>query len=301
MGGVVGTLPPSVIRSMAKQYAAGATVDDAMRVVGELRDAGINSTVAVLGEAATTEGYADQHMRELESVFDALRKAGRSDLDVRLGIKPTALGIDVSNELATKNLIAIASNAQDAGRIVEVDMEQLQYVDRTLDMVRSAKLSSYSNVYAVVQAYLHRTNNDVEQLIRDGIPARIVKGTYKEPLKAFQLYESVRENFVALVRQYLEAGVFVGIATHDEYVIVRALNMIRELGVDPANYEFQMIMGVQETLRQSLVDAGHPVRATVHFGSDLHLWSIRRLKENPEIARYAVSGMADAVRHRKAN
>ena len=294
IGGVVSKLPPSLIRSMARQYAAGATVDEAMREVTSLRSRGLSATVAVLGEAATDETYVARHLTELRSVLAALPTSG--GLDLRLGVKPTALGVDVSPELAVQSLQSLAAVARERGCDIEVDMEQLGYVETTLDLVRRSRSVEQDNVYAVVQAYLYRTGDDVEGLIRDKIPTRIVKGTYKEQAtNAYQLYESVRENFMGLVRRYLEAGVPVGIATHDEYLIVRALHLIRELEVPTDRYEFQMIMGVQETLRQRLVDVGHRVRVTVHFGSDLHLWSIRRLKENPEIAMYALTGIKDAV------
>ena len=301
VGGLVGRFPPGVIRAMARQYAAGATVDDARREIRSLRGRGTAATASLLGEAATTEDYADRHVRELGSVLTALRDPGNAELDVRLGVKPTALGVDVSRDLAARNLRAIARGAAEAGCAVEVDMEKLGYVDPTLDLVRTARAEPGSTVCAVVQAYLHRTSGDVDALLADRTPTRIVKGTYKETADhAYQLYESVRENFVALVRRYLEAGVWVGVGTHDEYVIVRVLELVRELGAPPDAYEFQMIMGVQEGLRRGLVEAGHPVRVTVHFGSDLHLWSVRRLRENPEIAKYALLGIADAVRSRSS-
>jgi proline dehydrogenase len=298
LGGVVGYLPPSAIRKMAKQYAAGATVQDAMREIRSLSNAGLASTVSVLGEAASSVAYADSQIRELCSVLNETARVG--DLDVRLGIKLTALGLDVSKELAQQNLLYLASQAGEVGCLLEVDMEQLPYVDQTLNAVHEAH-KTHSNVTAVVQAYLHRSRADVRSLVDLGIPARIVKGTYKEgPLNAYQLPEVIRGNFLALVRSYFEAGVPVGVATHDEYLIYRVLDLVDELGVAKESYEFQMIMGIQEILRGTLVDAGHKVRVTVHFGSDLHKWSIRRLKENPEIARYAMQGMSERVRGRLA-
>lgn len=295
VGGTVGLLPPSMIRAMAKQYSAGDTLEAAMAEVAALGRNRMSTTLAVLGEAAVSQAYAATHLQELLGVVDAVANSPEP-VDARLGVKPTALGIDVSLDFAAGQLDHLAQRAQAAGCIVEIDMEQLQYVDGTLALVRHAR-AERSNVYAVVQAYLHRTSADVDALIVDGIPARLVKGTYKEPAgQAFQLYESVRANYLAIVRKFLTSGVWVGIATHDEYLIAEVLQMIRSLEVPPDRYEFQMIMGVQTVLRQSLVDAGHPVRVTVNFGADMHLWSVRRLKENPEIARYAVAGMRDSIR-----
>jgi len=298
VGSVVGRLPASMIRAMASQYAAGASVEEAMAEVVSLEQRGIASTVSVLGEAASSEWYADKQVGELRSVLTAVDAHG-APLDIHLGVKPTALGIDVSHDLAVRSLTTVAGESEERGCIVEVDLEQIDYVDATLDLVRTVR-ASHLNVYGVVQAYLHRSSNGVQALTREGIPTRIVKGTYKEPGRvAFQLYESIRENYIALVRSYLESGVWVGIGTHDEFVIVKVLHLIKELGVSTDAYEFQMIMGIQETLRQSLVDAGHPVQVTVHFGTDLHLWSVRRLKENPEIARYALTGLTGRARERR--
>jgi proline dehydrogenase len=299
LSGVVGRFPPALIRSMARQYAAGATREDALREAIALQGRGVASTIAVLGEAASTADYAAAQVAELTGFLDAVRVREGAKLDVHVGVKPTALGIDTSQQLLADNLGSLARAAAAVDGVVEVDMEQLRYVDRTLDSVREAR-REHGNFYAVVQAYLHRTADDVARLIAEGTPARIVKGTYKEDAgHAYRLRESVRANFLALVRSYLEAGVKVCIATHDEYLVVEALRLIRDLGAPREGYEFQMIMGVQETLRQSLADAGHPVRATVHFGTDLHLWSVRRLKENPEIARYAARGIHDALVHRR--
>lgn len=300
VGGALGVVPPRVIRTMATQYAAGATRDDAMRVVAELRGVGALSTVAVLGEAGTTPEYAHAHVCELTGLLEGFERANLTAADVpHLGVKPTALGIELGYDVALSNLTTVADAARAGGSVVEIDMEQSGYVDRTLDLVRDLR-NERDNVTAVVQAYLHRTRADVEALVQDRIPARIVKGTYKEgPQTALQLHESIREAFVDTARLFLQNGVFVGIATHDEYVVERVLQVACEVGAAPGSFEFQMIMGIQEPLRDRLLATGHAVRVTVHFGTDMHKWLIRRLRENPEIAKYAAVGMMDALRNHR--
>ena len=296
LGGTVRHLPQSVIRRVAGQYSAGATAEDALREVRALAAAGMSATISVLGEAASTTDYAESQLHELRQVLLGL--ALGQNLDVHFGMKLTGLGIDVSEETARHHLRQITTEAARAGCGIEVDMEQLEYVDRTLESVRDLR-QDFDGVTAVVQAYLHRTDEDVPRLINEGTPTRVVKGTYKEgPRHAYQLREVVRDNFLALVRRFLLAGVPVAIATHDEYLVYCALRLIQDLDVPRQNYEFQMIMGIQETLRGTLVNAGHPVRVTVHFGSDLHKWSARRLKENPELARHVVSAMRESLRSR---
>ena len=158
---VLDVLPASVIRRAARRYLGGATVSEAMGVARSLAAEGMPATLAVVGEAAQTPEYADQYLRELLAVIDAV--AG-TDLDVRLAVKLTGLGLVFDPALARTHLLSIAEAAAAVGRVVEVDMEQARYVDHTLDIVRAAR-STTSNVGAVVQAELYRTAGDVRALI----------------------------------------------------------------------------------------------------------------------------------------
>ena len=212
-------------------------------------------------------------------------------LDVRLAVKLTGLGLVFDPDLARSHVVAIAEAAAAAGCAVEVDMEQSGYVDKTLDVVRAAR-RTMPNVGAVVQAELYRTAGDADGLIADRIPARVVKGAYKEgPAHAYGRPEVIRDSYLDVVRRYLKAGVPVGVATHDEYLIFHVQRIAEELGVSSDAYEFQMLKGIQEQLRAALVRSGHPVRVTVNFGADAHKWALRRLKENPEIVRHMLTSM----------
>jgi proline dehydrogenase len=286
LGIVLDALPASVIRRVASRYLGGATVSEAIAVARSLADEGMPATLAVVGEAAETPEYADQYVHEFLGVIDAV--AG-TDLDVRLGVKLTGLGLVFDPQLAQTHLLSIAEAAAGVGCVVEVDMEQARYVDRTLDAVRAAR-RTMSNVEAVVQAELYRTAGDVRALLADHIPARVVKGAYKEGrAHAYGRPEVIRDSYLDVVGRYLKAGVHVGVATHDEYLIFHVLRLAEELGVSSDAYEFQMLKGIQEELRAALVRSGHPVRVTVNFGADAHKWSLRRLKENPEIVRHMLT------------
>ncbi len=288
MSGVLDVLPESVIRRAARRYLGGATVSEAMDVARSLAAHGMPVTLAVVGEAAQTPQYADQHVRELLAVTDAVAGTG---LDVRLGVKLTGLGLAFDPQLAGTHLVSIAEAAAEVGCVVEVDMEQACYVDRTLDTVRAAR-RTMPNVEAVVQAELYRTASDVRSLIADRIPARVVKGAYKEGRAcAYGRPEVIRSSYLDVVRQYLKADVHVGVATHDEYLIYHVLRLAEELGISSDAFEFQMLKGIEEELRAALVRSGHPVRVTVNFGADAHKWSLRRLKENPEIIRHMLTSI----------
>jgi proline dehydrogenase len=295
MSSVLDVLPASVIRLAARRYLGGATVGEAMDVAHSLAGEGMPATLAVVGEAAATPEYADRHVRELLAVTDAI--AG-TDLDLRLAVKLTGLGLVFDPDLASTHLVSIAEAAAAIGCVVEVDMEQACYVDRTLEIVRTAR-RTMSNVGAAVQAELYRTADDVHALIADGIPTRAVKGAYKEgPAHAYGRPEVIRDSYLDVVRQYLKAGVPVGVATHDEYLIFHVRRLADELGVSSDSYEFQMLKGIEEPLRAALVRSGHPVRVTVNFGADAHKWSLRRLKENPEIARHLLTSIRSPLRRR---
>lgn len=288
MSTVLDALPASVIRRAARRYLGGATVGEAMDVVRSLAAEGMPATLAVVGEAAATPEYAGQHLRELLAVTDAVASAG---LDIRLAVKLSGLGLAFDQRLAGTHLCSIAEAAAAAGCVVEVDMEQARYVDQTLEAVRAAR-RTMSNVEAAVQAELYRTAGDVGALIEDRIPARVVKGAYKEgPAVAYGRPEVIRDSYLDVVRRYLQAGVHVGVATHDEYLIFHIQRLAEELGVGSDAYEFQMLKGIQEQLRTALVRSGHPVRVTVNFGADAHKWSLRRLKENPEIIRHLLTSV----------
>jgi proline dehydrogenase len=293
MNSALDRLPESVIRLAARRYLGGATVSEAMDVARSLAAEGMPATLAVVGEAAATPGYADRHLRELLAVTGAVAGSG---LDVRLAVKLTGLGLAFDTQLAGTHLVTIVKAANEVGCVVEVDMEQARYVDSTLDIVRTTR-RTLPNVETAVQAELYRTAGDVRALIAEHIPARVVKGAYKEsPEHAWGRPEVIRDSYLDVVGQYLKAGVHVGVATHDEYLIFHVQRLAGELGVSPDAYEFQMLKGIQEGLRAALVRSGHPVRVTVNFGADAHKWSLRRLKENPEIVRHLITSMRQPPR-----
>jgi proline dehydrogenase len=294
-GAVLGAVPPAAIRRAAGPYFAGTTVEDAMRSVDALAQAGMPATVAVLGEAAATAREAEVAAAENSAVIDAVARRG-AERDTHLGVKLTALGLEFDAQLATSHLVTLAAAADRAGVIVEVDMEQSAYVDQTLAIVRSMR-ERFSGVHAVIQAELCRSLADAGALIADRVPTRVVKGAYKEGAAvSYQLPEVIRVNYLACVRRFLEAGVPVGVATHDEYLIYRVLELAGEHA--PAPFEFQMIMGIHEQLRSALVARGHPVRVTVSFGINAHRWAIRRLQENPALVRYGLNSLLPRRSHR---
>ena len=250
------------------------------------------ATVGVLGEHSTEKRQTLQRLEEYKRGMDALEERG---LDYRVTVKLTDLGLAIDKDLCRANLESVILYAKERGRAVDVDMEESPLVSDTLGMTLEMH-GRHGDTAAVVQAYLRRTLGDVGRLVEAGIPVRLVKGVYVEPMEvAYQDYEVVRQNYVLLLEELLRGGVHTRIATHDEYLVWHALRLIHQLEIPKDRYEFQMIMGVQERLRGILVDAGHPVRVTVLFGKDSYEYSLRRLKENPKIAGYVTKDVLGDV------
>jgi len=277
-------MPKPLVGRIGRRYAAGEEIEDAVRVVEGLASEACLATVGMLGEFATDERYTHERVNEYKRALDALEKQGLKDY--RVAVKLTDLGLTLDRELCRTNLEEILLYSRERGRFLEVDMEESPFVSATLDMVLDMH-ERHGNTGAVVQAYLRRTLEDVQRLVEAGIPVRLVKGVYVESREvAYRDYDIVRENYVLLLEELLRGGIYVGIATHDEYLTWHALRLIHRMDITKDQYEFQMIMGVQEELRRILVEEGHRVRVTVLFGKDWYEYSLRRLKENPKIAGY---------------
>jgi proline dehydrogenase len=286
---VVGSLPfvpRPIVQAFASRYVAGPTLDDALRVIRELKAEGAMSTVDVLGESVTrreqTIETRDQYLRTIEAIASA-------DLPANVSVKPTALGLAIDPALARENCAAIARKAGETGRLMRIDMEDSPYTEATIRLALDLA-HELPNVGVVVQAYMRRTLRDADRLVSARMNVRVCKGIYVEPRRiAFQDRLTVIENFGAIVEKLLAGGCYVGIATHDEACVQHALATIDRLKLSPSQYEFQMLLGVDPLLRKVLLEGGHRLRVYVPYGRDWYAYSIRRLKENPSIARHVVN------------
>ena len=288
----VSVIPRPIVRRVSRRYIAGDTLREAVETVRNLSREGCVATIDLLGESTESKADAAQTLRDYERVVDALDEHGlRSGISVKL----TGLGLTLSEELCRANLEEIVAYAAEKGRFVRVDMEDSPYTSVTLDMV-IALHERYENVGAVIQAYMRRSLEDVGRLSEAGVTVRLCKGIYDEPREiAYKDFDTVRENYRLLLEELLRGGCYVGIATHDEFLVWHALRLIHQLEVPGSSYEFQMLLGVDEELRRILVGAGHKVRIYVPFGEDWYEYSSRRLKENPKIAGYVAKDVFGSI------
>jgi proline dehydrogenase len=271
-------VPRPVVQRLSARYIAGSTIDDAARVVDELNGQGKLATVDVLGEEITNAGEARAIAGQYHHL---LARIDDDDLDSNISIKLTALGLDLDLGLCRENLEAVVRDAKERQSFVRIDMEDSSTTTRTLGLYRDLRELGYENLGVVVQAYLRRTIDDVEGI--DNV--RLCKGIYVEPPAiAYREFEAVRANYLLVLEKLLAQGSFVGIATHDEYLIVEALRLVRDVPSD--RYEFQMLLGVRPDRADALVGAGHRVRIYVPYGTQWYEYSLRRLQENPKIAGY---------------
>jgi proline dehydrogenase len=286
-------VPRSIVRRISSRYIAGSTLDEAVRVVRELNGARRMATIDVLGEDVTS---ADEAAAITRAYHDVLARIHDVGLRSNISVKPTALGLDLGPELCRRNFEAVVADARGRGSFVRIDMEDSSTTDATLALYRDLRAAGFDNVGVVLQSRLRRTLDDVAGL--DDV--RLCKGIYLEPATiAFQDPDEVRASFVRCLEALLAQGSYVALATLDEELISASERLVREHGLGPDRYEFQMLLGVTTELGDRLVRDGHRLRIYVPFGTHWYEYSLRRLKENPRIAGYVAADLARRLRPRR--
>ena len=276
-------MPKAVVGFFSKRYISGESIDDAIRVTRELNRQGIYATIDVLGEAVKNREEAVESKNKALEVLDTIDKF---NLKANLSIKPTQMGLAINEDFAYDQVRILVQKAKEINSFVRIDMEDSPYTDATFRLYKKLK-QDYDNLGVVVQAYMKRTFDDVMVLNKLGTNYRLCKGIYIEPaLIAYKDKEVVRQNYIRDLELMLKSGNYVGIATHDEYLVNEAYRLIRELNIPKDKFEFQMLLGVREDLRDKINNDGYKIRIYVPFGKDWYAYSTRRLKENPQVAGY---------------
>jgi len=268
-------------KRLSSRFVAGMEIEDALRVSEALNKQGMSVSLDSLGESVTSEAEAEAAAAIYHKLLDEI--AARR-LDANISMKLTQMGLNLSPALAESIAENVAQHAQAAGSFVRIDMEDSVLTGQTLEMVRRIhrKPGMRGVIGIVIQAYLYRSEADIEQLMADGIRVRLCKGAYQEPAEvAFPLKADVDKNYVRLSHLLLASPVYHGLATHDEAMIAAIKSYTGERGIDPARFEFQMLYGVRRDLQRQLVQEGYNVRVYVPFGNDWYPYFMRRLAERP--------------------
>ena len=263
------------------RFIAGMTLDDAMRVAEDVNRQGIAATLDSLGESVTSESEAHRAADVYHKLLDAI--AARN-LNANVSLKLTQMGLEQSAELAESIAGNVAEHAHATGSFVRIDMEDSRLTQITLDIVRRihAREATRGAAGIVIQAYLYRSQADIEQLIADGIRVRLCKGAYKEPHEvAFPRKADVDKNYIKLSQMLLSSPIYHGLATHDEAMIAAVKAYAKAQGIGPDHFEFQMLYGVRRDLQRNLVREGYKVRVYVPFGTEWYPYFMRRLAERP--------------------
>ena len=281
-------VPKPIVRRIAKPYIAGETLPELVSVVQELNHDRFIVATSILGEFVTEVKDGEEAVQQYQEVLTEIKAL---KLESNIHIKLSHFGLKLDKEVCYNNLINILKTAADCGNFVRIDMEDSTCTDDTLAIYKRAR-EKFENVGVVIQACMKRSNEDIDSLKAMKANVRICKGIYIEPPEiAYNDREIVRQNYSTLLKDLLGAGCYVGIATHDKWLVDDAFHTIEELALDHSQYEFQMLYGVDPQLRQMIRDAGHRMRVAVPFGPSWYPYSIRRLRKNPTVARYVLQAL----------
>jgi len=287
--------PKKFIWLFSKRYVAGENIDDGIQTARYLNQRGISVTVDLLGEFIHTIHEAEKNKEEYLKIIERFRDEG---INGNFSVKPTSFGLLIDEEKCYQFIRDVVIKAREAERFVRIDMEDSQCTSKEIELYVKLKREFQGSVGLVLQAYLRRTHSDIEGMMRTNhsletpLNFRLCKGIYVESEEiAFQNYHEVRQQYLNDLELMLKEKIYVGIATHDEYLVNEAMQLIEKYNVPKQSYEFQMLYGVNPLLRDKIVAKGHAMRIYVPYGKDWFGYCSRRLKENPKMVNDIIKAM----------
>ncbi|WP_129729503.1 proline dehydrogenase family protein [Ectobacillus funiculus] len=276
------------LRFGASRFVAGETIEQAAAIIKELNQKGLAVTIDYLGEFVKTEREANEMVNQS---LEAIRRIGREGLDSQLSLKLTSMGLDISDELVMNHMRRILSVAKENGVFVTIDMEDFSRCQKTIDILKRLR-EEYDNVGTVIQAYLYRSQKDIEELDSYEPNLRLVKGAYKEAATvAFPDKKDVDDNFRKIIKQHLLNGHYTAVATHDDAIIEYTKQLVQEKGISLNQFEFQMLYGIRPERQLELALEGYKMRVYVPYGMDWYGYFMRRLAERPANVIFVLKGI----------
>ncbi|RIW38902.1 proline dehydrogenase [Bacillus salacetis] len=276
------------LRFGAARFVAGESIDLAVEAIKGLNKQGLSVTIDYLGEFIDNEAEANEMA---DQCIEAIKAIGRERIDSQLSLKMTSMGLDLSEEIVMNNMRRILDVAQEYGVFVTIDMEDYSRCGKTIDIFKRLK-SEYDNVGTVIQAYLFRTEKDMEVLNEYSPNLRLVKGAYKEsPLVAFPDKKDVDENFKKIIKMHLLNGNYTAVATHDDAMIEYTKQIVEEYNIPHDQFEFQMLYGIRVERQLELAKEGYKMRVYVPYGTDWYGYFMRRLAERPANVAFVLKGV----------
>lgn len=265
-------------RRWAQRFVPGEDLNPALEAARNCNQGGMSASLDHLGENVGTREDAE---RARAAYTSALAQIAAGKIDANVSLKLTHLGLDLGDEFCREQLQIVTRHATELHNFVRVDMEGSAYTDRTIQIVKQTRAETDA-VGTVIQAYLHRSEKDIHDLLKVGCRIRLVKGAYKEPPQiAFPEKGNVDANFIKLMKILLPSGIYNAIASHDPRMIDATVQFAAEQGIAKDKFEFQMLYGIRTDLQNRLVREGYRVRVYIPFGKDWFPYFMRRLAERP--------------------
>ncbi len=295
--GSANLMPKFVIGRIAAVYVAGDKLKDGLELIERLNSKGFAGTLDLLGEEVKNRKQTNKIRDAYCELLDGIANQG---IDCNISLKLTALGLKIDKELCWDNLSVVLDKARIHDNFVRMDMEDSKVTDLTIKMCQKAK-KYYSKCGTVLQSYMHRTINDIDELDVPNANIRICKGAYKEVKDiAYQDYQKIRDNYLKCAEKIMDKGIYIGLATHDKWIIEKLLELIERKKYKKNMYEFQALSGVPiDKILDNLIKDKHKVRYYVPYGPEWHAYSLRRMKENPDIWKYTIKAFFFRTKHRK--
>ncbi len=288
---VLPIIPKSLIKIFARQYVAGTTIKESLAIVKKLNDNNLYATIDILGEHTKNINEANEITSNYIRLIENIKK---NNLKCNLSIKPSHIGTDISNDIFNENLNKILNKAMVNNNFIRIDMEDSTLTDISINTYKSINSQSLG---IVLQAYLYRTIRDIKNL-KNNSNIRLCKGIYNEdPNIAIKNNDKIDENYLKLLKLLFKKQIYVGIATHSEKLISKSIELINEMNINRDSFEFQMLYGVpMEKTINILLENNYKVRIYVPFGPLWYEYSIRRIKENPNILKYVIKNILNKIK-----
>ncbi len=294
VAGMLPYFPKKFVWIFSKKYIAGESLKEAIKLIKELNEEGACATIDLLGEFIKDLSEAETNK---QAYLNIIQETEKHKLDTNYSVKPTMFGLLLDKEVCYNHIREIVAKAAEYGNFIRIDMEDSPCVDMEIEIYRRIKAEFPTNVGLVMQAYLHRTYQDLNDMLDMHTPEapnnhRLCKGIYVEPKEiAYKGREEIRDHYLEDLELLLKKKVYVGIATHDENLVNGAYKLLEKYQVPKDKYEFQMLLGVTPELRNSIINNGHRMRVYIPYGKDWFGYSTRRLKENPKMAGQIIKGI----------
>ena len=289
-------MPKFLIGRISSVYVAGDKLEDGLKLARVVNSKGFSATLDLLGEEVHNRRETNNIRNSYCDLLDGIANQG---IDCNVSLKLTSLGLKIDESLCWDNLAVVLDKAREYDNFIRLDMEDSSVTQPTIEMCLRAK-EYYSKCGTVLQAYMRRTLDDLNSLVSHDANVRLCKGAYKESSKiAYQDYDQVRAHYIQTTDLMMQNEIYIAFATHDYWLIEKIEALIKKFNYPKNKYEFQALSGVpiDKTLER-LRDGGHKVRYYIPYGPDWYAYSLRRMRENPDIWRYTIRAFFFRTKHR---